>query len=54
MLESKEAYTYKGGTVLEPKKGIYHNLIVVDVTSLYPSMAILHNISFDTSELRML
>jgi DNA polymerase, archaea type len=48
MLESKEAYTYKGATVLEPKKGIYHNLIVVDVISLYPSMAILHNISFDT------
>ena len=48
MLESKEAYTYKGGTVLAPKKGIYHNLVVVDVISLYPSMAILHNISFDT------
>lgn len=48
MLESKEAYTYKGATVLEPKKGIYHNLIVVDVISLYPSMAILYNISFDT------
>ena len=48
MLESKEAYSYKGGTVLEPKKGIYHNLIVVDVISLYPSMAILYNISFDT------
>lgn len=48
MLESKDAYTYKGATVLEPKKGIYHNLIVVDVISLYPSMAILYNISFDT------
>jgi DNA polymerase I len=48
MLESKEAYAYKGGTVLAPKKGIYHNLVVVDVTSLYPSMALLHNISFDT------
>jgi DNA polymerase elongation subunit (family B) len=48
MLESKEVPSYKGGTVLEPKKGIYHNLVVVDVTSLYPSMAILHNISFDT------
>jgi DNA polymerase I len=48
MLESKEAYTYKGATVLEPKKGIYHNLVVVDVISLYPTMAVLHNISFDT------
>jgi DNA polymerase elongation subunit (family B) len=27
---------------------LYNNLIVVDVASLYPSMAILHNISFDT------
>ena len=40
--------TYTGGIVLQPKKGLYHNLIVVDVASLYPSMAILHNISFDT------
>ena len=48
MLEFDGTYTYKGATVLEPKKGIYHNLIVVDVISLYPSMAILHNISFDT------
>ncbi len=48
MLELKEIYDYKGGTVLTPKKGFYHNLVVVDVTSLYPSMAVLHNISFDT------
>ena len=39
---------YTGGIVLQPKKGLYNNLIVVDVASLYPSMAILHNISFDT------
>jgi len=39
---------YVGATVLKPKKGLYHNLIVVDVTSLYPTMAILYNISFDT------
>ena len=38
---------YNGGMVLQPKKGLYHNLVVVDVTSLYPTMAILHNISFD-------
>jgi DNA polymerase I len=41
-------YNYEGGIVIEPKKGIYHDLKVVDVVSLYPSMAILHNISFDT------
>ena len=39
---------YVGGIVLQPKRGLYHDLIVVDVTSLYPTMAILHNISFDT------
>ena len=39
---------YVGGIVLQPKKGLYHDLIVVDVTSLYPTMAILHNLSFDT------
>jgi DNA polymerase elongation subunit (family B) len=39
---------YVGATVLQPKKGLYHDLIVVDVTSLYPTMAILHNLSFDT------
>jgi DNA polymerase elongation subunit (family B) len=39
---------YIGGIVLQPRKGLYHNLIVVDVTSLYPTMAILYNISFDT------
>ena len=39
---------YVGGLVLQPKKGLYHNLIVADVTSLYPTMAILYNVSFDT------
>lgn len=48
MLELKEVHNYKGGAVLAPKKGIYHNLVVVDVISLYPSMAVLYNISFDT------
>ena len=40
--------SYIGGSVLHPKKGLYHNLIVVDVASLYPTMAVLHNCSFDT------
>jgi DNA polymerase elongation subunit (family B) len=30
-----------------PKKGLYYNLLVVDVSSLYPAMAVLYNISFD-------
>jgi DNA polymerase elongation subunit (family B) len=33
---------------MQPKKGLHHYLIVVDVTSLYPTMAILHNLSSDT------
>jgi DNA polymerase I len=39
---------YTGGRVLQPKKGLYHNLMVVDVASLYPTIAVLHNISLDT------
>jgi DNA polymerase family B len=45
---SVQEYEYKGAIVLEPKRGIYHDLVVVDVVSLYPSMVVLHNISFDT------
>ena len=48
MEQGQTELAYTGGIVLQPKKGLYDNLIVVDVASLYPSMAILHNISFDT------
>jgi DNA polymerase I len=44
----KQQNSYQGGFVIEPKRGVYAGLKVVDVVSLYPSMAILHNISFDT------
>jgi DNA polymerase, archaea type len=48
-LEQKSSgLQYVGGIVLQPKKGVYHDLIVVDVASLYPTMAIVHNLSFDT------
>ena len=47
-IQQHQKQEYLGATVLEPKKGVYHNLAVVDVTSLYPTMAILYNISFDT------
>jgi DNA polymerase elongation subunit (family B) len=39
---------YQGGLVIEPKCGLYRDLKIVDVVSLYPSVAILHNISIDT------
>jgi DNA polymerase I len=45
---TNESSDYQGGLVIEPKRGLYRNLKVVDVVSLYPSVAILHNISFDT------
>ncbi|MGH9952508.1 MAG: DNA polymerase domain-containing protein, partial [Nitrososphaeraceae archaeon] len=39
---------YKGALVLDPKQGMYHNTAVVDAASLYPTMAIHFNLSFDT------
>jgi DNA polymerase elongation subunit (family B) len=40
---------YTGGYVLEPIKGYYQQPVyVLDVKSLYPTMMINHNISFDT------
>ena len=41
--------TYTGGYVLEPTKGYYRQPVyVLDVKSLYPTMMINNNISFDT------
>lgn len=42
--------SYSGGYVIEPKIGLYDKraIYVLDVKSLYPSMMIIHNISFDT------
>ena len=40
---------YTGGYVIEPIKGYYQQQVyVLDVKSLYPTMMINHNISFDT------
>ena len=39
---------YVDATVLESKKDLYQEVDVLDVTSLYPTIAILNNISFDT------
>ena len=44
----KSGKQYKGALVLEPKFGLYSNIIVVDAASLYPTVSILYNISFDT------
>ena len=41
--------SYTGGYVIEPEKGYYQQPVyVLDVKSLYPTMMINHNISFDT------
>ena len=45
---SFSVYHYEGAEVLVPKQGLYHNVVVVDAISLYPSVAINYNISFDT------
>ena len=46
---SIEKFEYSGGYVIEPKKGYYQQPVyVLDVKSLYPTMMINNNISFDT------
>jgi DNA polymerase I len=44
----KKGEHYKGALVLDPKQGLYHNTVVVDASSLYPTMGIHYNLSFDT------
>jgi DNA polymerase elongation subunit (family B) len=47
--DSSEKWNYKGGEVFKPKQGFYGKYVIVfDAKSLYPSIAILYNISFDT------
>jgi DNA polymerase I len=51
-LEQGLTFDYEGGLVIEPIRGLYHNLKVVDVQSLYPSISIFYNLSFDTVNCR--
>lgn len=39
---------FEGGKVMEPTRGEHRNVLVLDVASLYPTVIINHNISFDT------
>lgn len=48
IFDREDTIKYKGALVLDPKQGLYHNTIVVDAASLYPTMGIHHNLSFDT------
>jgi DNA polymerase I len=38
----------KGAYVKDPEPGLYENVAVLDVASLYPTIMVKHNISFDT------
>lgn len=39
---------FAGAIVLEPVMGTHFNLVVADVASLYPTMIVNHNLSYDT------
>ncbi len=39
---------YKGGIVVEPTKGVYFDVSVVDFASLYPSLIKVYNLSYET------
>ena len=39
---------YSGGFVMEPEKGIFKNVVVLDFASMYPNIMIAYNISPDT------
>ena len=38
----------KGGEVLEPKKGLLENVIILDYKSLYPTIMMAHNLCYST------
>lgn len=40
--------TYPGGMVIEPKAGLHEGVAVIDFKSMYPSLMMKYNISFDT------
>jgi DNA polymerase elongation subunit (family B) len=48
IFDMEDSTKYKGALVLNSKQGLYHNTIVVDAASLYPTMGIHYNLSFDT------
>ncbi len=47
-VERRRFISYAGAFVLTPKPGFYKNIVVFDFRSLYPSIIITYNISYDT------
>ena len=45
IIAMRRVHTYQGGFVMEPKPGLYENLVVLDFMSLYPSIIVSKNIS---------
>jgi DNA polymerase I len=41
-------HMYEGGYVMEPEKGIFEDVVVLDFASMYPNIMIAYNISPDT------
>lgn len=44
----KPYISYAGGLVLQPQKGIYENVSILDFSSMYPNIMLKYNISPDT------
>jgi len=44
----KPYVSYTGGLVLQPEKGVYENVSVLDFSSMYPNLMLKYNISPDT------
>jgi DNA polymerase I/DNA polymerase-2 len=44
-VEKRKLNTYAGAFVYEPKPGLYKDIVVLDFTSLYPSIILEHNVS---------
>jgi len=47
-ISERVRHSYVGGLVVEPKPGVYDNLVVLDFKGLYPSVIVAHNISLGT------
>ena len=46
--EKKESYPFEGAYVVDPKPGVYNNVIPFDFSSLYPTTIIAYNIDYRT------